>query len=426
MTRSLGRIGLADMNEHLRVDGARLWQSIMQMADIGATANGGSHRLTLSDEDKAARDLFAGWCSEAGLTMQVDELGDIFARREGSDAKQAPVAIGSHLDTQPFGGRFDGVFGVLAGLEVIRSLNDHGIATVKPLEVVNWTNEEGARFAPSMLASGVYGGVFALDWALARRAVDTDATLLDELRRIGYHGALPAREREFAAFIECHIEQGPILDSAGIPVGVVDAAQGFRWYDITLEGFASHTGSTPMVGRRNALLGMAKVALAVEEIAAAHAPLARGTVGSQVAVGPGSRNVIPGRVDFTVDLRHPSAATLEKMDAALRRACEAAAAEYGLELSLAQISDTQPVAFDTNCVAALERACARLGIENQRITSGAGHDACYVARRAPTAMLFAPCKDGISHHESESAEAADLEAVCNVLLHAALELAGVA
>ncbi len=413
------------MSEHVRVDGGRLWQSIMQMAEIGATANGGSHRLTLSDADKTARDLFASWCDDAGLSMEVDELGDMFARRSGSDERQAPVAMGSHLDTQPFGGRFDGVFGVLAGLEVVRTLNDHGIATTKPLEVVNWTNEEGARFAPSMLASGVYGGVFALDWAQSRRAVDTGATLLDELRRIGYCGALPVHEREFSAFFECHIEQGPILESAGIPVGVVDAAQGFRWYDISLAGFASHTGSTPMTGRRNALLGMAKVALAVDEIAREHAPLARGTVGGQVTVGPGSRNVIPGRVDFTVDLRHPAAATLQAMDATLRRACSEAAAEYGLKLSLAQISDTQPVAFDADCVERLERACARLGIAHQRITSGAGHDACYVAKRAPTAMLFAPCKDGISHHEAESAEPADLEAVCNVLLHAVLELAGV-
>ncbi|MCY4144952.1 MAG: Zn-dependent hydrolase [Chloroflexi bacterium] len=414
------------MSEHLRVDGARLWQSIMQMAEIGATANGGSHRLTLSDEDKTARDLFASWCAEAGLALQIDELGDMFARRSGSDEAQAPVAMGSHLDTQPLGGRFDGVFGVLAGLEVVRSLNDRGIATVKPLEVVNWTNEEGARFAPAMLASGVYGGVFDLHWAQSRRAVDTGATLLDELRRIGYEGPLPAREREFSAFFECHIEQGPILESAGIPVGVVDAAQGFRWYDISLDGFASHTGSTPMVGRRNALLGMARVALAVDKIAGDHAPLARGTVGSQIRVEPGSRNIIPSRVDFTVDLRHPSAAALAAMDAELRAACREAAANCGLTLSLAQISDTQPVAFDADCVAQLEWACERLGIAHQRITSGAGHDACYVAKRAPTAMLFAPCKDGISHHESESAEPADLEAVCNVLLHAVLDLAGVA
>ncbi len=418
-------VGATMINE-IRIDGERLWDSIMQMAQIGATANGGSHRLTLSDEDKAARDLFAGWCAEAGLSLTVDEMGDMFALRAGAHATRAPVGMGSHLDTQPFGGRFDGVFGVMAGLEVVRTLNDHDIATAAPLEVVNWTNEEGARFAPSMLASGVYGGVFALEWALSRKAVDSGATLIDELKRIGYHGEASLREHEFSAFFECHIEQGPILDSEGIAVGVVNAAQGFRWYDIRLEGFASHTGSTPMAGRRNALLGLARVAQAVDDIAHDHAPLARGTVGSQVAVGPGSRNVIPGTVEFTVDLRHPSVDTLDAMDAALRVVCAEVAADIGLELSLEQISDTVPVAFDEGCVAAVKRACERLGVTHQTITSGAGHDACYIANRVPTAMLFAPCKDGVSHHESESAEPDDLEAVCNVLLHAVLEIAGMA
>lgn len=412
------------MTNDIRVDGARLWHSIMTMAEIGATAKGGSHRLTLSDEDKTARDLFAGWCAEAGLAMSVDAMGDMFARRAGRSADCAPVGMGSHLDTQPFGGRFDGVFGVLAGLEVARTLNDHGIDTELPLEVVNWTNEEGARFAPSMLASGVYGGVFDLDWALSRRAVDTGASLLDELKRIGYQGAQPVRDHEFSAFFECHIEQGPILEAAGIPVGVVNAAQGFRWYDVALEGFASHTGSTPMAGRRNALLGMARAALAVDDIAKEYAPLARGTVGSQVEVGPGSRNVIPGTVDFTVDMRHPDADTLAAMDAALRNACAEAAADFGLTLRMEQISHTEPVAFDPELVASVKSACERLGFAHQYITSGAGHDACYVAKRAPTVMLFAPCKDGISHHESESAQPEDLEAVCNVLLHSVLDVAG--
>ena len=412
------------MTTDIRVNGARLWDSIMAMAEIGATANGGSHRLTLSDEDKLARDLFATWCDEAGLALTVDNMGDMFARRHGRDNSRAPVGMGSHLDTQPYGGRFDGVFGVLAGLEVARTLNDHGIATVMPLEVVNWTNEEGARYAPSMLASGVYGGVFELDWAQSRRAVDTGATLKDELKRIGYHGENSVHEREFAAFFECHIEQGPILDAGGIAVGVVNAAQGFRWYDVSLEGFASHTGSTPMAGRRNALLGMARVALAVDAIAHAHAPLARGTVGSQVEVGPGSRNVIAGQVNFTVDMRHPDAATLAAMDAELREACAEAAADFGLTLELEQISYTEPVNFDAELVATVKRSCERLGVTHQYITSGAGHDACYVANRAPTTMLFAPCKDGVSHHESESAEPDDLEAVCNVLLHAVLDAAG--
>ena len=414
------------MTENIRIDGARLWQSIMEMAKIGATANGGSHRLTLSDEDKIGRDLFAAWCEDAGLSLSVDEMGNMFARRPGGDDSLAPVGIGSHLDTQPFGGKFDGVFGVLAGLEVVRTLNDHGIATATPLEVVNWTNEEGARFAPAMLASGVYAGVFDLDWAQSRVAVDTGATLLDELKRIGYHGDLPARQHDFSAFFECHIEQGPILDSEGISVGVVNAAQGFRWYDISYEGFAQHTGSTPMVGRRNALLGMAKIVQAVDDIAQEHAPLARGTVGGQVEVAPGSRNIIPGHVDFTVDMRHPSADTLTTMDACLREVCDQVAADIGLSLALEQISYTAPVAFDERCVAAVKGACERLGASHTYITSGAGHDACFVANVAPTTMLFAPCKDGISHHESESAEPEDLEAVCNVLLHAALDVAGLA
>ncbi len=414
------------MINEIRADGARLWQSIMEMAKIGATKKGGSHRLTLSDEDKTGRDLFAQWCKDAGLTISIDDMGDMFALRAGNDATKAPVGMGSHLDTQPFGGKFDGVFGVLAALEVIRTLNDHGITTVTPLEVVNWTNEEGARFAPAMLASGVYGGEFALDWAQSRTAVDSGATFLEELQRIGYHGDLPTRDHSFAAFFECHIEQGPILDSQGIAVGVVNAAQGFRWYDIALEGFASHTGSTPMVGRRNALLGMAKIVQAVYDIAHEHAPLARGTVGGQVEVAPGSRNIIPGKVNFTVDLRHPSAATLSAMDSALRQVCAEVAADIGLTLSLEQISYTAPIAFDEGCVAAVKNACERQGVTHQYITSGAGHDACYVANRVPTTMLFAPCKDGISHHESESAEPDDLEAVCNVLLHAVLDYAGVA
>ena len=414
------------MTADLRINGARLWDSIMQMAQIGATENGGSHRLTLSDEDKAGRDLFAQWCRDAGLSLSVDQMGDMFALRPGKDSAKAPVGIGSHLDTQPFGGKFDGVFGVLAGLEVARTLNDHGIETVTPLEVVNWTNEEGARFAPAMMASGVYAGEFDLDWAQSRVAVDTGATVLEELARIGYLGDLPVGEHDFTAFLECHIEQGPILDRDGISVGVVDTAQGFRWYDIAFEGFAQHTGSTPMAGRRNALLGMAKVVQAVDEIALANAPLARGTVGGQVEVAPGSRNIIPGTTRFTVDMRHPSAETLSNMDASLRKVCREIADDIGLELSLEEIAYNAPTAFDERCVAAVKGACERLGVSHTYITSGAGHDACYVANRVPTTMLFAPCKDGVSHHESESAEADDLEAVCNALLHAALELAGVA
>lgn len=413
------------MTKNLRINSQRLWDSIMEMAKIGATANGGSHRLTLSDEDKQGRDLFAKWMEDAGCTITVDRMGNMFARREGQDDSLAPVAMGSHLDTQPFGGKFDGVFGVLAGVEVIRTLNENNITTIAPLEVVNWTNEEGARFAPSMLASGVFAGHFDMEFALELTAVDTGATLAEELERIGYAGDIPCGAHPFAAMFECHIEQGPILEQNGNSVGVVTDAQGFRWYDLVLTGQAAHTGSTPMVGRRNALLGMSRIALAVDEIAAKHAPDARATVGSQVEVGPGSRNIIPGVVNFTVDMRHPDADTLARMDNELRMVCEEAAKEFELDLQLEQISYTPPVHFDEACVAAVQKGCDITGVTHQEILSGAGHDACYVAQVSPTSMIFVPCKDGISHNEAESSKQEDLEAGCNVLLHAVLEMASI-
>lgn len=411
------------MTANLRINGQRLWDSIMEMAKIGATENGGSHRLTLSDEDKRGRDLFAEWAKAVGCTITVDRMGNMFARREGRDSSREPVAMGSHLDTQPYGGKFDGVFGVLAGLEVIRTLNDNNIETIAPLEVVNWTNEEGARFAPSMLASGVFAGKFDLEYALELTAVDTGATLAAELERIAYAGDIPCGNHPFAAFFEPHIEQGPILEQNGKSVGVVTDAQGFRWYDLSLTGQAAHTGSTPMVGRRNALLGMSRIALAVDKIADNHAPDARATVGSQVQVGPGSRNIIPGQVDFTVDMRHPDSDTLAQMDSELRQVCEEVAADIGLELQFEEISYTAPVHFDEACVAAVQKACETVGVSHQDILSGAGHDACYIAHVAPTSMIFVPCKDGISHNEAESSKAEDLEAGCNVLLHAVLEVA---
>lgn len=410
------------MTDTLRVNSQRLWDSIMEMAKIGATANGGSHRLTLSDEDKQGRDLFAEWCTAAGCSITVDRLGNMFARRPGKDNSRPPVAMGSHLDTQPYGGKFDGVFGVLAGLEVIRTLNDHQIETDTPLEIVNWTNEEGARFAPSMLASGVFAGHFDLEFALSRIATD-GAEFAAELERIGYAGDIVCGNHPFTAFIECHIEQGPILEQHGKSVGVVTHAQGFRWYDISLSGQAAHTGSTPMIGRRNALLGAARIIQTVDDIAQQHAPDARGTVGSQFQVTPGSRNIIPGKVDFTVDFRHPIAATITAMDSALREVSQQVADDIGLDLSLEQISYTPPMPFDEKCVAAVQKACELTGVSHQQILSGAGHDACYIANVSPTSMIFVPCKDGISHNEAESSKQEDLEAGCNVLLHAVLELA---
>jgi beta-ureidopropionase / N-carbamoyl-L-amino-acid hydrolase len=412
------------MTNQLRINGQRLWDSIMAMAKIGATAGGGSHRLALSDEDKQGRDLFAEWCAAAGCTMTVDRMGNMFARRPGKDNSLPPVAMGSHLDTQPYGGKFDGVFGVLSGLEVIRTLNEKQIETIAPLEIVNWTNEEGARFAPAMLASGVFSGDYDLEFALSRTATDNGAEFAAELERIGYAGDVVCGNHPFTAYIEPHIEQGPILEREGKSVGVVTDVQGFRWYDISFTGFPAHTGSTPMVGRRNALLGTARVIQAVDGIADQYAPDARGTVGSQFRVYPGSRNIIPGKVEFTVDFRHPSADTIATMDAALREACQQVADELKLELKLEQISYTPPTPFAEKCVSAVQSACEMLGVSHQRILSGAGHDACWVAKVSPTSMIFVPCKDGVSHNEAESSKKEDLEAGCNVLLHAVLELAG--
>ena len=413
------------MTHNLRINGQRLWETLMEIGEIGATDRGGSHRLTLSDEDKQARDRFVEWVEATGCTVAVDRLGNIFARRPGKDDSRHPVAIGSHLDTQPFGGKFDGVFGVLAGLEIVRTLNDNNIETEAPLEIVNWTNEEGARFAPSMIASGVFGGEFDLEYALNLTDID-GIRFGDELARIGYDGSLPVGDHPFAAFFEAHIEQGPVLEQEGKTIGVVTGAQGFRWYDLILRGQAAHTGSTPMVGRRNALLGMAHIVTAVNQIALDHAPDGRGTVGSQVQVAPGSRNIIPGRVDFTVDLRHPDADRLAGMDDALRTESRRIADEIGLDLTLEQISHTPPVVFDEDCVVAVQSACESLGYSYRRITSGAGHDACYVTRVAPASMVFVPCAGGISHSEDESAKPEDLTAGCNVLLHAALSFVDIA
>ena len=410
------------MNENLRVNGRRLWQSIMAMAEIGATAKGGSCRVTLTDEDKAGRDLFRQWCEAAGCTVSVDVMGNMFARRPGRDNTRPPVAAGSHLDTQPHGGKFDGVFGVLAALEVVRTLNEAGIETAVPLEIVNWTNEEGARFAPGMMASGVFGGHIALEHALSR--VDLDGKRVDEeLARIGYAGELPCGEHPLAAFFEAHIEQGPILEREGLQVGVVTAVQGFRWYDVTIMGQDAHAGSTPMVGRRDAFLGAARLAQVANEVALAHAPDGRGTVG-QVQVSPNSRNTIPGQVNLTLDMRHPSAAVLLEMETALRAASKAITTEMGLAVQMEQVAYSPPVQFDEGCITAVQRACERLGVSHRQMISGAGHDACYVSRVAPTSMIFVPCADGISHNEAESAASEDLEAGANVLLQAMLTKAG--
>src|SRR5215472_12592538 len=411
---------------NLTVNGERLWASLMELAQIGATAKGGVCRLAASDLDAEARNLFIRWCETAGCTVTVDRIGNIFARRPGRNPELPPVVTGSHLDTQPTGGKFDGAYGVMAGLEVVRTLNDLGYQTEAPSEIVAWTNEEGSRFSPAMVGSGAFTGVFALESALATPDnTAPELTLGGELERIGFAGAEPVGGRTVAAYFEAHIEQGPILEAAGLPIGVVTSAQGQRWYEITVTGQEAHAGPTPMPRRRDALVGAARMIDAVNRIGLAHAPYACATVGF-VQVSPNSRNTIPGRVFFTVDFRHPEDAVLTEMDRELRRACEGATAGIGLEVEIKELWYFPPAPFDATLVAAVRGAAAAQGYPHQDIISGAGHDACYMARVAPTAMIFVPCVGGISHNEIEDAKPADLTAGGNVVLNVVLDSAGAA
>ncbi len=398
----------------------------MQLAELGATPKGGVCRLALSELDRQARDLFARWVQEAGCTLRVDAIGNLFARREGTQPGLPAVGTGSHIDTQPTGGKFDGNYGVLAGLEVLRTLNDHGIRTRAPLELCVWTNEEGSRFVPVMMGSGVYAGAFTLEHALA--ATDREGTSVREaLAAIGYAGTAPAAVAEgaprFGAYFEAHIEQGPVLEASGDVIGVVTGALGQRWYDVVLTGLEAHAGPTPMELRRDALQAALPLMQAVDAIARAEAPHARGTVG-WVQVWPNSRNTIPGRVVFTVDFRHTDDAGLARMDAALREAIAAVEAGGRVSVSLEPVVYFPPAPFEPRLVERVRAAAQRHGLGHRDIVSGAGHDAVYVARTAPTAMIFVPCKDGISHNEVEDADPAHLAAGCQVLLEALLETAG--
>ena len=412
------------MNEprNLSIDGDRLWDSLMEMAKIGPGVAGGNRRLALTDEDRAGRDLFVSWCKAAGCTVSVDAMGNIFARRAGRDDSLPPVVTGSHLDTQPTGGKYDGVYGVLAGLEVIRSLNDLGYETEHPIEVVCWTNEEGSRFAPAMISSGVYAGAFTLEEALTKEDAD-GLKLGDELERIGYAGDLPVGGREFHAYVEAHIEQGPILEDEDKDIGIVTGAQGQRWCEINLTGKESHAGSTPMERRRDALLGAARIVELVNRIGLDQAPDGRSTVGV-IESYPQSRNVIPGRVFLTSEFRHPDDDTLTTMDAALRAGVADIAADIGLDFTLEQIFHIAAIAFDERCVSAVRNAAESRGLAAREIISGAGHDACNIAAVAPTSMIFIPCVDGISHNEAEEISPEWSTAGGQVLLGALLELAG--
>jgi N-carbamoyl-L-amino-acid hydrolase len=406
----------------LRINGQRLWDSLMELARIGATPKGGVCRLALSDLDRQGRDLVTRWGREAGLTATVDQIGNVFMRRPGRNGALPPVMAGSHIDTQPTGGKFDGNYGVLAGLEVVRTLNDHGVETEAPIEVAFWTNEEGSRFVPVMMGSGVFAQAFTLEHAYA--AKDTEGrTVKDELARIGYLGNEVPGAHPIGAYFEAHIEQGPVLEDAGVTIGVVHGVLGIRWFDCTVTGMEAHAGPTPMDLRRDALQVATHLMQEVVASALRHAPHGRGTVG-MVHVHPNSRNVIPGEVRFSIDLRNATDALVDQQATEVKALAARLSADTGLAITIEQVSSYTAQQFDPECVQSVARAAERLGYSHMPAVSGAGHDAVYASRLAPTGMIFVPCKDGISHNEIEDAQPAHLEAGCNVLLQVMLERAG--
>ena len=412
---------MAAPGENLKINGDRLWDSLMEMAKIGPGVAGGNNRQTVTDEDSEGRHLFQSWCAAAGMTMGLDQMGNMFARREGTDVDALPVYVGSHLDTQPTGGKYDGVLGVLGGLEIVRTLNDLNIQTKHPIVVTNFTNEEGTRYAPAMLSSGVFAGIHTQDWAYDRQ----DANGLKfgaELERIGWRGDEDVGARKMHAFFELHIEQGPILEAEQKDIGVVTHGQGLSWTQVTITGRDSHTGSTPMPMRKNAGHGMARVLELVDEIAWSHKPHAGGAAG-HIDVYPNSRNVIPGKVVFTIDFRSPDLAIIRDMDARLRAGAQKICDDMGLEVVFEKVGGFDPVEFDANCVTAVRNAAERLGYSHRDLISGAGHDACWINRVAPTAMVMCPCVDGLSHNEAEDISKDWAVAGTDVLLHAVLETA---
>ncbi|GAA6121036.1 Zn-dependent hydrolase [Acidovorax sp. FG27] len=407
---------------HLRINGERLWDSLMELAQIGATPKGGVCRLTLTDLDKQGRDLVTRWAREAGMSVTIDKIGNVFMRRPGRNDSLPPIMTGSHIDTQPTGGKFDGNYGVLAGIEVVRTLNDHGIQTEAPIEVAFWTNEEGSRFVPVMMGSGVFARAFTLEHAYA--ATDTEGkTVKGELERIGYIGDQEPGDHPIGAYFETHIEQGPVLEDNDKTIGVVSGVLGIRWFDCTVTGMEAHAGPTPMALRKDALFAATRIMQDVVAAAHRHPPHGRGTVG-MVQVFPNSRNVIPGRVKFSIDLRNSTDALVDAMAAEVKALAEQVGKEHGVQVQIDLVSSYPAQQFHAECVEAVGRAAARLGYSHMPAVSGAGHDAVYMAKLAPAGMIFIPCKDGISHNEIEDAKPEHITAGCNVLLHAMLERAG--
>ncbi len=403
---------------NLVINPQRLWDSLMETAQFGANEKGGIRRLTLSDEDRQVRDWFKRACEAVGCTVSIDDCGNMFARRPGKRKDLDPICMGSHLDTQPTGGKFDGVLGVLGALEVLRTMHEMGYETNAPIEVVNWTNEEGSRYAPAMLASGVFAGAFTRDFAYSRE--DRDGKRYDaELERIGYKGTEPVGARKIGAMFELHIEQGPILEAEGKMIGVVTGVQGMRWYEVTVTGQSAHTGATPMHLRKNALLGAARMVEEIHQIALRRAPDAVGTVGL-MEVRPNSRNVVPGEVFFCVDLRHKDEAVLLQMEAEFREILPKVMEPLGLTFEEKMIWNSPAVQFHPDLIACVREGAAKAGHKMRDMVSGAGHDAAYIARVAPTTMIFVPCAGGVSHNEAESTSFEECGAGAQVLLEAVL------
>ena len=407
--------------KNLRIDPDRLWDSLMEMAKIGPGIAGGNNRQTLTDEDAEGRALFQTWCEKAGMDMGIDTMGNMFATRAGTDPDALPVYVGSHLDTQPTGGKYDGVLGVLGGLELVRTLNDLDVSTKHPIVVVNWTNEEGTRFAPAMLASGVFAGRHDQDWAYDR--TDSDGKKFgDELKRIGWVGDEKVGSRKMHAMFELHIEQGPILEAENKDIGVVTHGQGLRWIECKITGKESHTGSTPMHMRKNAGRGLALVTELVHEIAMKNQPNAVGAIG-HIDVYPNSRNIIPGQIVCTIDMRTHLLDKLQSMVAELEERAPKLCEEIGVEFECSIVGQFDPPAFDEGCVSAVREAAEELGYSHMDIISGAGHDACWINDLAPTAMIMCPCEDGLSHNEAEEISKEWAQAGTDVLLHAVLNTA---
>lgn len=406
----------------LRINSDRLWDRLMAMAQIGATPKGGVCRVTLTNEDKEGRDLFVRWCKEAGCTISVDQMGNIFARRSGPNPTEhdesTSVLVGSHLDSVPTGGKYDGALGVLAGLEVIETLNDYNIATSIPVEIVSWTNEEGARFVPALVGSGVFAGAFDLDFALSAKD-NSGFSFGAELERIGYAGAATVGDRIFKATFELHIEQGPILESEGKTIGIVTGVQGMRWYEVLLVGKEAHAGPTPMSHRRDPVKGLSSILSGIYAMADRYAPHGRTTIGS-IKTEPGVTNTVPGRLTFKVDFRHPEESVLDAMQEKLEEIVQDACHKNRLLGQIHDIWELPPVKFDTGCIGAVRKAVGTVGVSSMDIISGAGHDAAYLARVAPTSMIFIPCEDGLSHNELENVKKTDVIAGANVLLQAVL------